>query len=105
MNYNLSFLNVYDYLDFFLLIGFVEKSEMTYNTDILDKMNTQAIDIANSFISDKTSLHFNDFQITCATIKLVRELNKFQNKWNNIFKEMFLIDENNFSECFEVLKS
>jgi len=105
LNYNLSFLNVYDYLDFFLLIGIVEKTEMPYNIEILNKINNQTMIITNSFISDNKSLIFSDLQISCSIIKLVRELNKFQNKWINIFKEIFLIEEVYFTECFEVLKT
>lgn len=104
LNYNLNFINVFDYLDFFALIGIVDKTDMDYNFDLLDKINNQVFSIANTFISDSKSLIFSDLQIACSVIKLVRELNKFQAKWLNIYKELFFIEEAYFSECFETLK-
>jgi len=104
LNYNLNFLNVYDYLDFFLLIGIVEKSEIAYNCDFLERMNNQVMNITNTFISDNKSLIFSDLQIACSIIMLVRELNKFQFKWLQKYREIFYIEEVYFTECFEMLK-
>lgn len=87
------------------MIGIVEKNEMAYNLDALEKMNNQVFSIANTFVRENKSLIFSDLQIACSIIKLVREINKFQNKFLHVFKELFFIEDFYFTECFEMLKS
>jgi hypothetical protein len=87
------------------MIGIVDKTEMAYNLDILEKINYQVFSIANTFISDSKSLIFSDLQIACSVIKLTRELNKFQNKWLIVYKELFFIEDVYFTDCFIMLKS
>ncbi len=87
------------------MIGIIDKTEMEYNIDVLEKINKQIFSIINTFISDSKSLIFSDLQIACSIIKLVRELNKFQNKWLTVYKELFFIEDVYFTECFEMLKS
>ncbi len=87
------------------MIGIVDKNEMTFNLDALEKVNNQALTITNAIISENKSLVFSDLQIACSIVKLVRELNKFNNKWLNVYKELFFIEEVYFLECFEMLKS
>jgi len=87
------------------MIGIVDKTEMAYNLDILEKINYQVFSIANTFISDSKSLFFSDLQIACSVIKLARELNKFQNKWLIVYKELFFIEDVYFTDCFIMLKS
>lgn len=87
------------------MLGIVDKTDMDYNLDALEKINNQVFFIVNAFISESKSLIFTDLQIACSIIKLVRELNKFQNKWLDVYKELFFIEDVYFSDCFEALKS
>ena len=105
IDYNLSFLNCFDYFDFFLLIGIVEKNEENNSPEKLEKINQQALSILFTYITDLKSLGFSEIQISCGVIKVVRELNKFQNNWINLYKEIFYLEEEDFEDCYESIKS
>lgn len=147
IDYNLNFFNCFDYLDFFLFLGIVERNEFisdknfeeileNYNNndgdnrnneienleDIrnkdkkieelffeenekLENMNFQAYKILMNFIMDLKSLEFSEIHITCAVIKIIRELNNYEKKWINLYKEIFYLDEESFEDCYNYLKS
>lgn len=127
IGYDLNFLNCFDYLDFFLFIGIVEINEienykdenlnenhnhnhnneennLLINQEILEHINNQALKLITDFIMDLRCLEFPEIFIACSVIKLTRELNNFKKSWINLYKEIFLLEEEAFNECYECLK-
>lgn len=104
LDYKLDFLNVFDYLEFFQTIGIVEKSEIISGNETIEKINLQTFNIIISFVSDVKSLNFSDLQIACGSIKIIREINNLKIKWLDLYKEIFFIEEEHFSDCYEAIK-
>ena len=104
IDYKLDFLNVYDYLEFFQIIGIIEKSEIISENETIEKINLQTINIIMSFLSDIKSLNFSDLQIACGSIKIIREINNLKIKWLDLYKEIFFIEEEHFTDCYEAIK-
>jgi hypothetical protein len=100
-------LNCFDYFNFFIFIGIIEKKEnilLGLNDEKLEKINNQALSILFTFIVTIKSLNYSEIQISCAVIKLIREINNFENLWINLYKEFFYLEEEDFQECYEAIK-
>lgn len=106
VDYDLKFLNCFDFLDFFLFIGFVEfEKNEKYSNEKLEDLNKQAIKIISNFIIDIKSLEFSEIEISCSVIKIVREINNFEKNWIDFYKENFLLEESTFQDCYNLIKS